>query len=119
MNFDISDENNKNNNNNFNNKYINNIFENNNPVLIDEHFNIGIDSKEKEKNEIISKSKLCLGFIDNNLVRVMDNLLFFNGFEYRKIKKYYKSKKENNIIHFRCKNYRKYEGDRNKFGKIL
>ena len=50
MNFDISDENNKNNNNNFNNKYINNIFENSNPVLIDEHFNIRIDSKEKEIN---------------------------------------------------------------------
>jgi len=73
---------------------------------------------KKIKNEINFKSKLCIGFIDNNLVSVVDNLLYFNGFEYHKIKKYYKSKKEDHIIHFKCKNYRKFEGNRKNIGRF-
>ena len=64
MNNDISNASNKANINNINNKSVNKNFENSNPDLINDHFDIEIDLKKKEKNEIISKSKLFIGFID-------------------------------------------------------
>lgn len=42
--------------------------------------NLGIVSKKLENNKIKSIEKLCIGFINNNLVRVVDDLLFYNGF---------------------------------------
>jgi len=57
--------------------------------------------------------KINFGFIDQKLVSVIDDKLYFNGFEYHKIKSYYKKKNDkNNIIYFRCKNYRKDERNR-------
>ena len=52
---------------------------------------------------------LYSGFLDNKLVRVIKDTLTYDWFEFIKIKKYYKSKNQQNYIIFRRKNYRKDE----------
>lgn len=81
-------------------------------------FSIGIDIKNtKDKiNKDIGNSGF--GFIDNKLIRVIDDTLYYNGFEYIKIKKYYKKKKTDNTVIYRCKNYRKDKHLRKKEGRF-
>ena len=74
--------------------------------------------KKEEKNVIESTSKLCSGFINNTLVTVVDDTLFYDGFEYKKIKKYYTPKNKINIEIFRWKNYRKDESNRIGLGRF-
>lgn len=74
---------------------------------------MGIDQK-KDINNI---HNLFTGFIDNKLVQLIKDTLIYDGFEYIKIKRYYKPKKDNNFIIFRCKNYRKNEHIRKGKGK--
>ena len=47
---------------------------------------------------------LYSGFLDNKLVNVIKDILIYDGFEFTKLKKYYKSKNQENNITFRCKN---------------
>ena len=75
--------------------------------------------KEKEKDKI-EIGKLCSGFIDNKLVTIIDDKLYYNGLEYNKytgryIKKEYKKE---NIIQFKCKNHRKDERHRKGLGNF-
>lgn len=74
--------------------------------------------KKNEKNSIESTSKLCSGFINNTLVTVVDDTLFYDDFEYKKIKKYYTPKNKINIEIFCCKNYRKDESNRIGLGRF-
>ena len=52
-------------------------------------------------------------FIDEKLVSVIDDKLYYNIFEFNKIKPYYIKKNNiNNIIYYRCRNYIKDERNR-------
>ena len=53
-------------------------------------------------------SKLCTGFLDNKLITVTDDTLYYNGFQFNKysgrcVRKEFKS--DNKIV-FECKNLR-------------
>ena len=54
--------------------------ENNNTSILLKEFNLGANSKKDEKKAIDSASKLCSGFINNTLVQVVDDTLFYDGF---------------------------------------
>jgi len=62
-----------------------------------------------EENKDIAK--LCSGFIDNKLVTVFDDTLYYNGIQFNKYSGRYVKKEyqKSNIIQFRCKNSRKDE----------
>ena len=64
--------------------------------------------------------KLCNGFIDNKLVTVIDDKLYYNGFQYNKFSGIYikKEYQKGNIIQFRCKNHRKDERTRRGMGNF-
>ena len=55
--------------------------------------------------------KFCYGFIDNKLVSVIDDKLYYNNFQFNKYTGRYIKKEYNkeNIHIFRCKNHRKDE----------
>ena len=92
--------------------------ENNNTSILLKEFNLGKNMEKDEKNAIESISKLCSGFINNILVTVVDDTLFYDGFEYKKIKKYYTPKNKINREIFCCKNYRKDESNRIGLGRF-
>lgn len=107
---------NKNNNYNYSNLNVN---ENKNEDEIKneeakKYFTLGINTSKINENNNIRNSKLTYGFIEDELVNVVDDHLFFNGFEYYKIKQYYQKQndKNKNFIYFRCRNYRKDERNR-------
>ena len=91
-----------------------------NNIELENAFKIGKNiQKEKEKDKI-EIGKLCSGFIDNKLVTIIDDKLYYNGLEYNKytgryIKKEYKKE---NIIQFKCKNHRKDERHRKGLGNF-
>ena len=53
------------------------------------NFSLGLDLKKIESEN--AYPKICSEFINNNLVLVVEDLLFYNGFEFHKIKSYYKA----------------------------
>ena len=64
------------------------------------YFSLGVDSKKIEANTIKNIEKLYYGFLNNNLVQVLDNKLYYDGFEFHKIKSYYKPKINKNNYYF-------------------
>lgn len=46
------------------------------------NFSLGLDLKKIESEN--TNPKICSGLINNNLVLVVEDLLFYNGFEYHK-----------------------------------
>lgn len=94
-----------------------NIYNNTDKNLLIEknYFSLGIDKKKENNNNILN---LCTGFINNKLVQVIKDTLFYEGFEFIKIKRYYKPKNVINSIIFRCKNYRKNEHIRTGKGRF-
>ena len=60
-------------------------------------FSLGINLPKINEHKNIINSKLNYGFIEDKLLQVVDDYLFFKGFEYYKIKQYY-IKKMLNII---------------------
>ena len=76
-----------------------------NQILNDKIFSppLGKDLlKIKENNNIIN-SKLTYGFLEDKLIQVVDDHLFYNNFEFYKVKQYYKkiNNTNNNKICYR------------------
>ena len=68
------------------------------------YFSLGVDSKKIEVNTNKNNEKLFYGFLNNNLVQVVDNKLYYDGFEFHNFKSYYKPKNSKNNIFYGCKN---------------
>ena len=76
-----------------------------------QYFNIGIDSKKEIAEKIKDISKMFNGFLDNKLITIIDDHLYYDGFTYYKFSRQYikKEYRNNNNIIYICKKSRKDE----------
>ena len=96
------------------------LLNNNSTINYEAVFNIGKNIQKEKEKENMEIGKLCNGFIDNKLVTVIDDKLYYNGFQYNKFSGRYikKEYQKGNIIQFRCKNHRKDERARRGMGNF-
>ena len=99
---------------NIDNNFKSNVIENKNQIDNKNYFSLGKDLSKIKENLNIINSKLTYGFIVDKLIQVVDDHLFYNDFEFYKVKQYYQRKKNtnNNKLYDRCPNYRKDEHNR-------
>ena len=83
----------------------------------DKEITININDQKKDLNINDQKKDIPL---KNNEITIIENNLFYNGYEYYRYKKAYIKKefRNKNSIFFKCKNYRKNDNHRKGKGKF-
>ena len=66
--------------------------DNNIKIEKNNYFLLGQNIQSNENKIYKETENSCFGYIDNILIRVIDDALYYEGFEYIKIKQYYKKK---------------------------
>ena len=72
-------------------------------------FSLGKNKKEEINKKIKNDAKLLYGFLDNNLIFLLDDILTYNNKRFKRFSSPYikKEYRKDNIVLYRCSNYRK------------